>query len=115
MNYSLAKELKEASFPQKGKGEVILAPRDIDWKPATETAYLPTLEELIEECVPGKADDFGMSFEGDRWHAWYFYVGYFDHNVRFKETDDSFTVDLNVYGEKPTIAVARLWLALNKI
>ena len=49
MNYKLAKQLKDAGFPQekwiaKGKGEFKIK--------EAETTYVPTLSELIEACEP---------------------------------------------------------------
>lgn len=52
MNYELAKELKDAGFPQyerdtEREGYFVKDENDND-------AYAPTLEELIEACVDGE-------------------------------------------------------------
>lgn len=100
MNYTLAKELKDAGFPQKNSpiiehcvcdseeylGESKVHPADSCF------VYLPTLEELIEAC--GK--DF-KSLEKDSVAPWY-----------------ALGLMVRGQGQIPTEAVARLWLALNK-
>lgn len=91
MNYTLAKKLKDAGFPQQGKdrhGNFIF----VDDK---EGIFFPTLEELIEAC----GIEFGsLTLLGEdakyRWYA--------DNRegVRY-------------YGATPLEAVANLYLALN--
>jgi hypothetical protein len=49
MNYELAKELKDAGFPQEGNGARIAPPDKIVVR-RDDFAYAPTLEELIEAC-----------------------------------------------------------------
>lgn len=123
MNYELAKELKDAGFPQEGKGTYW--PDNPDGE--GDTAYAPTLEELIEavmsdftarntwqnmghlhffELAPnintqGLIDDIGKTSE---WRATHSYGADLD-NIEWSE---------NKFGSTPTEAVARLWLALNK-
>lgn len=93
MNYELAKEMRAAGFPQEGKGEWLQ--RDMshpmDWDKSF-TLYSPTLEELIGKC-------------GDRFSA----LGIIDGI--WKATDGGILME---EGKNPTIAVAKLWLALNK-
>lgn len=88
MTYELAKELKDAGFPQN-------MPQMDGWP------CKPTLSELIEEC--GKAM-YGMYRADVLWHA----TGGKDVD------DDRFMITFEEDGSTPEEAVARLWLALNK-
>ncbi len=101
MNYELAKELKEAGFPQEGvEGETRLSGNAFG--SGLEYCYHPDLSELIEAC--GQRFDevrpLRMAGQISSWQA----LG----------------VDENLYhsnhgnGSTPEEAVARLWLALNK-
>lgn len=104
MNYELAKELKDAGFPQiyhyDDQG------RRIDFR-ALEVVALPTLSELIEACgeefnmvnVTANADQVNK-----KWHALAGYV---------MELSDALT-NTHTFGATPEEAVARLWLALNR-
>ena len=95
MDYTLARELKAAGFPQEGEnrgpmGEFVEAGTF-----GTGFAYVPTLEELIFECGE---QFFTLEFRnnsGLQWHA---------HAAKY---NDYWT------GTTPTEAVARLWLALH--
>ncbi len=95
MDYSLAKELRWAGFPQKetfNQREARMFGR-----PIPDEIYLPTLEELIEAC----GDEFlhltRCTLPQGEWSC------------------DSTLEDLEVvYGSTPSEAVARLYLALNK-
>lgn len=98
MNYELAKELKDAGFPQDGDGL-----RYCEECPEHEIHFLdhglvyvlaPTLSELIEACG-GKFT--GLTRDDD---------GVFAAHSRI----DIYTE----LGATPEEAVARLWLALNK-
>lgn len=105
MNYELAKELKEAGFPQivdKGKtlygtpNEVVTP--EYEWG---NECYAPTLSELIEAC--------GSQFIQLRQYApneWNAMAGTWidGHPVHF----------CDVTASTPEEAVARLWLALNQ-
>lgn len=100
MNYSLAKELKDAGFPQVDDEQrtvdnvLDVIRRGGNVNKEGETAYVPTLEELIEACGKGKL-------------AWDYTDG-----RDFTAMRD----DIKTHGPTPTEAVARLWLALkNKI
>lgn len=110
MSYDLAKELKEAGFPQIGKPYSVVA--DLRGDALTldgkENVCIPTLSELIEACgkdLPfernGLAYTFSLNYEGEKkkWCACFdgLYGAY----------------DLK-YGSTPEEAVARLWLALDK-
>ncbi len=104
MNYSLAKELKDAGFSQEGDGKVLGRSFDdlADYRGEDEiytiseevTCYVPTLSELIEAC----GDDFGQLTRvlSGEWDA--------NNSIHDIRTNDS----------TPEEAVARLWLALNK-
>ena len=111
MDYALAKELKDAGFPQDRspwvyyvcqtsghKPHSLLKIRNglIGYKPEEVLGWIaaPTLEELIEACG-GKNMDITSDFES-RWHA---------HSYTYVKSGD---------GHSPTEAVARLWLARNK-
>lgn len=103
MNYELAKQLKDAGFPQDAENTRCRCsfPEEVS-EPRTETyyghdtVYVPTLEELIEAC--------GLPFlklirdSQTSWDA-HAYIG---SSVIFEN------------GNTPTEAVAKLWLALNK-
>lgn len=93
INYELAKQLKEAGFPQKETGEIAYGGSKDDgtyWE-----AALPTLSELIAAC--GDKFDCLTLHEG----TWYC------RDLRPIPT-------LVGYGATPEEAVAKLWLALNK-
>lgn len=115
MNYELAKELKDAGFPQglmplyDSEGYIHRSPEEEESR-----VYRPALSELIEACNPAKSDDMGLKTDLDRWHAFYDYNGYFEHHDKFKDADEMYAVQLNVYGQTPEEAIARLWLSLNK-
>lgn len=108
MNYELAKELKDAGFPQNTDGkrpmnEIIVQDDREGLVPGRY--YVPLLEELIEACV-------GLSTDGD------FHLEHFDHveeggrwaaSVCWKQEEPGWFI-----GETADEAVARLWLALNK-
>lgn len=101
MNYELAKELKDAGFLQEGKTtEYIIAHKGYS---ETVMLYIPTLSELIEAC--------GVAFEGliysprkgTELHKEWYAGG--RKNLGFEQKEN---------GDTPEIAVAKLWLALNK-
>ena len=108
LSYEICKELRDAGFPQSGKGED-LEPRG--WRDKhhegyldsmveylSEKIYSPTLSELIAEC----GDDFyGLKKGGSIW------VVESIQNIRgeSKWIGGNFT---------PEVAVARLYLALHK-
>lgn len=104
MDYELAKQLKDAGFPQSDKEDALYCSpegldsfEDID----KQKAYIPSLEELIEAC----GDDFEGLFrdrtmkteDGSQWFA--------DRkeNGRY----ETYT------GKTPIKAVAHLYIALN--
>lgn len=98
MNYELAKELKDAGFPQTDEPNI--CGHCGDGGPDTEVRY-PTLSELIEAC-------------GDRFASLIRKNGGWESNSKFLSNKDG-TVDAhNWIGSTPEEAVTRLWLALNK-
>ena len=104
MNYELAKQLKEAGFPQQGKGYWEFPRQDSPNKTSAEVrVYVPTLEELIAACPKniGKATFvLGSANQGKEWFACYFdFVT--NRGSEFNESGSTFVE-----------AVARLWLAL---
>jgi hypothetical protein len=107
MNYELAKELKDAGFPQMGEwgyrtyknGEVAKMNyhRSIPFK---TDVRVPHLEELIAACGEDFDALFGrhssiMEFDREHWRA-----------------DATNRTGISVSGSSPTEAVAKLWLAL---
>lgn len=103
ITYELAKQLKDAGFPQSGRGNLIKA----NWIDM-EIAYKPTLEELIEACGNG----FILFKAEKEWCSAILRNGIqevaYDSNY-IDEKYDHFNV-----GQTPSIAVALLWLELNK-
>lgn len=107
MTSDLAKQLKDAGFPQEGKGMFcgnvgLIKPEDFTPNGVVvmtqeDFLYLPTLEELIE--VMGNNFRNVNQDMAPVWQA----------NAYLNSTGDNFA-----HGSTPTEAVARLWLALNK-
>jgi hypothetical protein len=94
MDFALAKALKDAGFPQSGKGGHAGPPHKIVWR-AGDRVYCPTLTELIEACG-GRFESLCLSkISGSMWFA-------------FSNADEE------AKGSTSSEAVARLWLALNK-
>jgi hypothetical protein len=92
MNYELAKELKDAGFPQ------ITTPEPTFDFPTS--VYVPTLEELIEAC--GEQFDTLRQYEIGRWFA-------------AANVEDEHGNREEVAGwPDPVTTVARLWLSLNQ-
>lgn len=120
MDYELAKELKDAGFPQ-GRVDIVGNHRIFPnsdhlgyGQKVDDVCYLPTLSELIEACEPAKADEFWVGTHIDVWEAILNYHGYFDYPTKFKDDEGFASVELKEEGATPDVAVAKLWLALNK-
>jgi len=104
MNYETALALKKAGFPQfKEDGSLkghYLFPEGVtlaDKEMAYKAAFVPTLEELIEECEHFRTLE---KIDGKWWaDAW-------NTDTRKKLGQES--------GSTPKIAVVNLYLALNK-
>jgi hypothetical protein len=102
MDYELAKELKDAGFPQNRSLQYFDddANRQIRGHSKDTTLPMdridsPTLEELIEACAG--------QFES---------LAYRSHNKTWTATSSQMMLGGYTF---PTAAVARLWLALNKV
>ena len=100
MTYELAKELKDAGFPQTADyggdeyGNEFNYHRDT---PQPEHVRFPTLSELIEAC--GKHAQFKLSYKealNKNWRA-----GVYDQGAIYGD------------GSTPEEAVAKLWIALH--
>lgn len=94
MNYELAKELKDAGFPQ---GQHNLSCYDNGCYESIGQACVPSLAELIEAC--GEGFKVLCRKSKNEWIA--------------QEVEEELRV-VNGVGPTPEVAVARLWLALNK-
>lgn len=108
MNYELAKELKEAGFPQELEGKFINSESDIlETIYRDGSVYLPTLSELIEAC----GDGF--------WELGKKPLGELDPDYRKDWETKGFSGKVGeqrmheTRGSTPEEAVAKLWLALN--
>lgn len=100
MNYDLAKELKEAGFPQQLHDERTLLPTgDGETGTFADGCYAPTLSELIEVC--------GNNLDELRNHG--------DDPLIAKSAKwEAHTDGYCMVGPTPEIAVSHLWLALQK-
>jgi hypothetical protein len=96
MDYELAKELKDAGFPQEKCSSLI-------YQGKSEAIGCPTLEELIEKCGDGFAQLHRRWVNGT-YHAF---------GGEYLVGPSKWQFELMDY---PTAdeAVARLWLTLNK-
>lgn len=117
MKYELAKELKDAGFPQNDYlGSRFITELDQVWQrgadtqPQVSSAYIPTLEEVIDACGVSFDKLFyrptGTNMEDGKgsWYAVRSYPdGFPDTQIRVPQSR----------GATPTEAVANLWLALN--
>ncbi len=116
MNYELAKRLKEAGFPQEGKGLWIgnvgqinsdsIYPGDSIGIAQEDFVYIPTLSELIYAVRdhPMNRRDVGLYCNGKEWVAW----------ARKTLLDDEGDGDRDCSGSTPEEAVAALYLQLSK-
>jgi len=103
MDYSLAKALKDAGFPQDGKNYETYT--DINDSTLVERIVHPSLSELIEACpkqMGAATFVLGSANKGQAWVACYFDFG------------TNRCAELNETGHTPDEAVARLWLALRR-
>ena len=106
MTYELAKQLKDAGFPQRfssgyafdEQGLVIEVLNDRHWKLKDTDISIPTLNELIKEC--------GEAFGG---------LEHFPNEMskQFRAYNQP-AATLSIYADTPENAVTKLWLALNK-
>jgi hypothetical protein len=110
MTYELAKELKDAGFPQitfdalKPYVGTCYDPQGNNYwslkRMTPEWTYSPTLEELIEACNTAPLGFIALRNETGFWSA----SGWHTNRKDWIQTD----------GLTPKEAVARLWLALNR-
>ena len=111
IEYKLAKELKDAGFPQHGKGEYWYGDKIVQYQYIDDRGenylgvwdkakYIPTLSQLIEACGGGVGF---YRFDDLESYAWKTNV--FDSSGGQAE---------RYTGKTPEEAVARLWLALQK-
>ncbi len=103
MDYSLAKELEDAGFPQDGKNYKTCT--DTSDSALGERIVHPTLSELIDACPTEMGNAtfvLGSADKGRVWVACYFDFG------------SNRCAELNETGQTPEEAVARLWLALHR-
>ncbi len=118
MDYTLAKELKDAGFPQKGgwedpkqheywstydggaskKKPEIITSDEANFGFMEDLFYIPTLEELIEAC----GDEF------------YSVVYATDNDWRAFSETDQWNTTATAGGKTQSEAVARLWLSLKR-
>jgi hypothetical protein len=105
ISYELAKQLKDAGFPQTGRGGYLSMSNGlVGWSQANLNHGIsqPTLEELIEAC----GDKFGNLARNGGFVKW---TPLHSQWVAWRVNDR-----LGGYGGSTSIeAVARLWLALN--
>jgi hypothetical protein len=93
MDYELAKQLKDAGFPQTRNDASIISPTNDE---LVETLMYPTLEELIEAC--------GEQFKRLEQQ----------HTAKYDWWATAYSHGAIVCGGKtPEEAVGRLWLALH--
>ena len=110
MDYELAKQLKDAGFPQGENRPVAVysekSTSEIDVFEVTKTqkVYIPTLSELIEACGD-KFRKLILHSENPKHPNLIWQAGTNQHIVKNIESKR---------GKTPEIAVANLYLALNK-
>lgn len=113
MSYKLAKQLKDAGFPQYGKGEVSINVNLLSGETPKEAYergsydYVPTLSELIEACGD-RFVSLSRSFDDHLKTAYWQAIGL--------QGEYPQVANKNVLsqGDTPEEAVVRLWLALQK-
>ena len=95
MNYELAKQLREAGFPNSKDWDI--GGFDENGLPEMIDGVLPTLSELIEAC----GDNIYSIYrhKKDEWQA--------------HSNSDQWDTEIT-HGKTPEEAVARLWLEINK-
>jgi hypothetical protein len=98
MNYELAKELKEAGFPQ-GVGTYLDEKGAGYYKHRPGTVCIPTLSELIEAC--GGWFHELIKRNDDSWYA----------GTKLEDNRPRYATGI---GSTPEEAVARLWIALQE-
>lgn len=102
LNYELAKDLRDAGFPQDGFGMPECAIEGGHDGPC-EAVYLPTLSELIAACGGDGPTGFQLYQE---WKT--------RDYVEWEATSGFGQAQKRGRGTTPEEAVARLWLALHE-
>lgn len=116
IKYELAKQLKDAGFPQgnnmtldrymKSDGDIadVVYLMGEHFAEEKTTVYIPTLSELIEAC----GDDFLKveKMTSDSWWA--------TCTNKFNERNKNIRGSGSMIGKTPEEAAANLWLVLNK-
>jgi len=102
MDNSLAKELKDAGFPQNGSCDMH---SDINDSTLVERFVHPTLSELIDACPKQMGSATCVLGSANQSQAWV--ACYFDFRTNRG-------AELNETEQTPDEAVARLWLALHR-
>lgn len=117
MNYELAKELKDAGYPQTSLGLKIDSenkigdPQNDYFSGLNHPVNYPSLSELIEACqkmkdgLVGTTFDFLLYGNGD--------TPYWEAGGRIKKSEGFRSDKRGESRISPEEAVARLWLALN--
>jgi hypothetical protein len=97
MNYELAKQLKDAGFPQLG---------NVTDKTLHSPSFHPTLSELIEACYPKSGEEFALIVE---------FNGGYKTSIRYWDIDSQeyFAIHEEI-GTTAEEATGKLWLALNQ-
>jgi hypothetical protein len=101
MDYELARELRDAGFPQGTKGTWTY-PLDALVTRSADRIYVPTLEELVEVC-----GDWIIKIEKAQ-NGWNVF------GVRAGTSPSDTDVTFIGVGKSLTVGVARLWLGLRK-
>ncbi len=100
MTYELAKELKEAGYPQKGKGEWFNnSTHETTLNEFSDNIYAPTLEELIDAC----GNEIVIEISKDNQTTAYEY-----------EHSNEDGTPYRYYGKNAVEAMANLWLGKKK-
>lgn len=104
MNYELAKQLKDASFPNSEKWDIVILPTRTTMGYRVEKGdgiEVPNLNALIEACGDGLIS-LSRHKNPDGWFA-------------YSKVEDEHGNNLETLQPTPEEAVAELWLELNKI
>jgi hypothetical protein len=112
MDHELAKQLKDAGFPQMATGDGYFAEGESGFSLGepyqSRNVYYPTLEELIEACGQG----FRALLYEDPTGLWTA-LAMTDYKPLRVELEELHKTQARGSGSSPTEAVARLWLALH--
>ena len=117
MTYEIAKQLKDAGFPQhwnsRGLGHNFICKDNKTYctYPSKNRAYVPDLSSLIIMCGEG----FGELVRSNNYITKPMWLAYPSKGA-LNKSDNDCVLDCCVYeiGSTPKEAVAELWLALNK-